>query len=316
MRRIRKRLVTAMGIVLAATVLVGMPASAMSSTGRNVDDGGGSSRVGVPDPKDVVTNEAASVRPGFVPPASGSGESPCTWELVVADDSQEVVKLNASGGFNGLDGFLAGRRASLNGAARTYSATGRWWSRYCPAEGLEGDGVAGGTAALIPEGEAVSVEELILRSVDTLDPPDPVVTVLPEGKQLVQFPSLFWVDPVYWNTVRTDTQTAGRVSSTVELVPKFSIWDPGDGNEPVECDGPGEVWEPGDDDDYFDCKYTYRTVEGQPFPFTATVQFDIEVTATVGGAPAPGNLGPYEFLERTTDLELGVREIQVVESNG
>ncbi len=308
MRRVRKSVAIATGLFLASTLLVVRPVAAQTASSGRVKDVVETSRVGVPDPKDVVTNEAESVAPGFVPPASG--ESPCDWELRIEDDLQKSVKFAFGGGFNELHGgYVHQRRQSLSAAARAYSETGRWWVRDCTGTGVFG-------SSLFPEGEAVTVEELILRSVDTLDPPNPVVTVLPEGKQLVQFPSLFWVDPVYWNTVRTDTQTAGRVSSTVELVPKFSIWDPGDGNEPVECDGPGEVWEPGDDDDYFDCKYTYRTVEGQPFPFTATVQFDIEVIATVGGAPAPGNLGPYEFLERTTELELGVREIQVVESNG
>ncbi len=307
MRRIRKRLVTAIGIALGATILVGMPASAMSSTGRSDDDGGGSSRVNVPDPKDVVTNEAESVAVGFTPPASG--ESPCDWELRIEDDLQKSVKFAWGGGFNELHaGYVAQRRQSLSAAARAYSETGRWWVRDCTGTGVFG-------SALFPEGEAVTVEELILQSIGTLDPPEPVVTVNPEGKQVVQFRSLFWVEPTYWNTVRSDTQTAGRVVSTVELAPTNSVWDPGDGSAPVVCEGPGEVWERGMDGDTFECSHVYKTVAGQPFPFTATVQFDIEVTATVGGVPVPESLGPYEFLERTTEFELGVREIQIVESN-
>lgn len=292
-------------------MLAVIPASAQTASVARLDDAEGGSRVSIPDPSGVVTNEAETVAAGFTPPASG--ESPCNWlpELSVGDDLSDAVLLSSVGGFSQLSrATLLDERVSLSGGARAYSATGRWWWRSCPNNN------GGFDSALIPEGEAVTIEELILRSLGVLDPPEPEVTVNPEGKQVVQFRSLFWVEPAYWNATRSDTQTAGRVVSTVVLVPTNSVWDPGDGSFPVECDGPGEIWERGMDGDTFDCSHTYRTVKGQPFPFTATVQFEIEVTATVGGASAPGNLGPYEFLERTTEFDLGVREIQIVETNG
>lgn len=311
MRRVRKHLAIVLGAVMAI-VLTGLPVEAQTKDPPpKRDDITEVSRVAVPDPSGVVTNETESVAPGFVPPASG--ESPCEWTLEVPDDlAGSGVRFNGFGGFSELTGNeVQQRRVSLNASARAYSETGRWWRRSC----FDEDGIFVGPSALLPEGDAVTVEELILRSLGVLDPEVPGFTVNPPGKQLVQFRSLFWLDPGYWETERTDTQTSGRVVSSVELVPVETEWDPGDGSDPVICDGPGEVWEAGDKGETFYCKHTYRTVEGEPFTITMTVKFDIRVTATVGGAPAPGNLGPYEYLIRTDTTEVGAREIQIVARN-
>ncbi len=190
-------------------------------------------------------------------------------------------------------------------SGRLYSPSGKW--RYLDCRDTAGNIVQ---RDLIPiGGQAVTLGELGSRALGVLDPPVPGVTANPEGKQLVQFPSLFWVEPAYWDAVRVDTQTAGRVSLTMALVPFESEWDPGDGNDPVVCDGPGEVWEEGLDGNDFYCQHTYKTVKGQPFTLTSTVRFRVEVTTN-----APEVLAPPAITRETTQ-ELGVREIQIVESN-
>ncbi len=298
------------GLVLL--ILLATPLMAEASTGG--------SRVGIDnvdsDGDQEITNEARDAKP-----ASRSGpqaNDPCDYVVAIEDDLATAVwDLNNVEPVTVSLGDLSDpeRRVSVGqSTVRVYSETGRWFNQTCPDSlTINGNPIP----ELVPEGSGTTIGQLILRSLGTLDPPEPGFQINPDGKQLTQFKSLFWIEPTYWDVDRVDTQTAGRVVSTVELVPVFSVWDPGVlGDYPVECEGPGEPWVEGTASEDYECGYTYRSVEFEPYTMTVTVQFDIQVVATVGGAPAPENLGPYTYLERTAETEVGVREIQVVETNG
>ncbi len=188
---------------------------------------------------------------------------------------------------------------------RLYSPTGQWNYLSC----VRDDGTL--VFDLLPVGgPAVSLYDLLLQGLTAIDPPIHDFTVNPVGKQAVQFRSLFWVDQQYWNTDRSTTVGNGNVSLSVALVPYESEWDPGDGSDPIICDGPGEVWERGMKGETFDCKHTYRTVKGQPFTFTSTIRFEIQWSSNSSEV-----LGPFSPLTRVDTTEVGVREIQIVESN-
>ncbi len=189
---------------------------------------------------------------------------------------------------------------------RLYSPSGQWAAVTC----LDADGEFVDYDFFPLGGAPVTLGELFTEAVGELDPPVHAYEMRPEGKQLVQFPSLLWVDPAYWNQERTTTVGNGNVTLTVSLVPYETEWDPGDGSDPVVCDGPGDVYTGGDAED-FTCIHTYRTVEGQPFTMSSTVRFEVQWSTNSSEV-----LGPFGPLERIATTEVGVREIQVVETSG
>ena len=237
----------------------------------------------------------------------GGGGSSCTTssvDLAVADDFVQPV--NQQWRVFGADGaipFTASPTdlpSNLPTYMRHFSPTGRWFNVMC-------DGVI----RILPEGgPAVTVAGLMQQALDQLDPPDPTLAVTPGEMHYTQLQSWLAVEPAYWID-RSATASAGRVVVTATATPYESIWDMGDGTEPVVCDGPGVVWSPGLDDDDTDCAHTYRrSSAGQPgdaFELTGSVHF--EVTAATN---APGTYGPFDDLERETVEVVQVGEIQAV----
>ena len=51
----------------------------------------------------------------------------------------------------------------------------------------------------------------------------------------------FWTDPASYKPL-TQTVSLGGVSATVTAKPVGLLFDPGDGSNPVRCDGPGRAW--------------------------------------------------------------------------
>lgn len=238
----------------------------------------------------------------------GGGGSSCTtssFEVIVEDDFVQPVNrewrvFSADGGIP----FTASPTdlpSSLPTYMRHFSPTGRWFAVMC-------DGVI----RVVPEGgPAVTVAGLMQEALDQLDPPDPTLAVAPDGMHYTQLQSWLAVEPAYWID-RSATAAAGRVVVTATASPYESIWDMGDGTDPVFCDGPGVVWTPGLDDGDTDCAHTYRTSSAgkgtaDSFELTGTVHF--EVTAVTN---APGNYGPFPDLERETVEVVQVGEIQAV----
>ena len=199
-----------------------------------------------------------------------------------------------------------GRLGQDFATSRSYSSTGRWV--YVVCQDADGDVVFGD---IRPVGSSVTLGELFAEALLELDPPVHGFELSPAGKQLVQFPTLFWIDQDYWNAERSTTRSNGNVSLTLTLVPFETEWNPGDGTDPVVCDGPGEVWERDLKGETFYCKHTYRSVDGQPFTVTSTVRFRLETETNSNEV-----LGPFPSLERVDSVETGAREIQVVETNG
>lgn len=189
---------------------------------------------------------------------------------------------------------------------RQYSPSGQWAWIVC----TDADGETRSNDLFPIGGAPVTLGGLFGQAMNQIDPPVHDFEMRPEGKQLVQFPSLLWVEPDYWNTDRSATVGNGNLSLTVSLVPFETEWDPGDGSDPIICDGPGDVWSRGVDSETLSCKHIYRSVLNQPFTLTSTVRFEVQWQTNSNEI-----LGPFAPLERVDTAEVGVREIQVVESN-
>ncbi len=119
----------------------------------------------------------------------------------------------------------------------------------------------------------------------------------------------FWTAPATWHSLSA-TASAGGVWATVRLVPTALVFDPGDGGDPVPCDGPGRPWTTADGNDPPSgggCGYVYRHVTANG-PLTATVSIDWAVTWT-GSGGAGGTLPVMHTQARST---FAVEQIQVV----
>jgi len=58
----------------------------------------------------------------------------------------------------------------------------------------------------------------------------------------------FWTDPASYKPL-TQSVSVGGVSATVTAKPVGLLFDPGDGSNPVRCDGPGRAWTDADGSD-------------------------------------------------------------------
>ena len=86
-------------------------------------------------------------------------------------------------------------------------------------------------------------------------------TAPPLERQVVRVGTWFWVPPTLWRPVSVTASiatSAGPLVVTVRATPTHLIWSPGDGRDPVVCEGPGRAWRPGlGDTSTSECMHTY-----------------------------------------------------------
>lgn len=129
---------------------------------------------------------------------------------------------------------------------------------------------------------------------------------------VVNIGTWFWVPRPLWRPVSATayvTTPVGVLSVTVTATPSRLRFDPGNDDEPVWCDGPGEPWRRSyGDSATSDCMYTYRHAgaKGRRFPARTSVQWRLKVSSNFGiSFPLPN-----VTLGMTTPVT--VREIQAV----
>ena len=136
----------------------------------------------------------------------------------------------------------------------------------------------------------------------------------PNGWTYVQNRTFFWVDqgPGQWEPV-SGTASAGTVAVTVQAAPVRLVVDPGDGSEPVVCDGaPTAVTKAAYHPDIEGCSYIYRhssatAPNGETFPVVASIVWHATWSASTGEG---GDLG---YLSTASDVrDLAVAEIQAL----
>jgi hypothetical protein len=120
--------------------------------------------------------------------------------------------------------------------------------------------------------------------------------------------TFFWTSGASWRTLSA-TASAGGVSATVTATPVELVFDPGNGDAAVSCDGPGRPWTPADGNGAPTggaCAYRYMKVTTSPITSTQTIVWKI---TWVG---AGGTAGEIPSLSTSTSGRLQVLQIQVV----
>jgi hypothetical protein len=180
--------------------------------------------------------------------------------------------------------------------------------------------------ALVPDGSGnlalqVSARDLVPGARDQVIRrlPTPVPRVFPaddrdDGFTFVQNRTFFWVDQAagQWDVVSA-TVSAGGTSVTVQAEPVRLQIDPGDGSEPVRCDGQPiivnrDTYTP----DIEGCSYVYRhssamAPNGATYPVTVSIVWHATWAASTGEG---GDLGYVSTTSATRDLP--VAEIQAL----
>lgn len=117
----------------------------------------------------------------------------------------------------------------------------------------------------------------------------------------------FWTSPATF-TAKARTVTAGAISATATATPTALVFDPGTGDAPVTCPGPGRPWRTADGNDAptgGGCGYRYRQVATS---VSTTVSIRWTVTWT-GSNGASGQLPP---LTTEASATFAVQQVQVV----
>ena len=186
---------------------------------------------------------------------------------------------------------------------------GKWLRKVCTDE----QGQSKGTVVWVPDREPVDPLVLAERARDSVTLPEPAVGLNPPvgQNQIVNIPTLLWVDPAQWQPI-TASASAGGVTSNVSARPVQVEWDMGNGDV-VTCSGPGTPYEAMTTASVDDaaCQYTYRRSSASSpsaaFTVTATTVWDVAWDAE--GAPGGGSLGTSR---RSISFSLRVAEIQAV----
>ncbi len=155
-------------------------------------------------------------------------------------------------------------------------------------------------------GEVITPDGLVARAVDELPLIAPVVDASPPGGRLyVNVPSYLAV-----------TNPNGDGATALARPPGVDLWahaearlasvvfDPGNGDEPVVCDGWGNLFDTQDPARLPDCGYTY--LRAGEFVVSATVSW--EITYASSDTPA----GVWGTVTRTGTFPVQVFELEVV----
>ena len=167
---------------------------------------------------------------------------------------------------------------------RLFSATSRWWNRYCWNSDAELGNLFGRAEGPFGEGPVVSLAGLVAEAVAGLAPPDPPPVLIAGPASVLQLPTWFWMDAGWWNAEYTDLAEHGRVSVNVEAVPHlWRLWI--DGKQMAVCGGRGREYEARFRDDHPQaCTFTF--IEGPPgkrVPLVAEVEMAVSWTTSVEG---------------------------------
>jgi len=119
--------------------------------------------------------------------------------------------------------------------------------------------------------------------------------------------SWYWTRPADFKPL-SHTLSVGPVSATVTAKPVGLLFDPGDGNRAVLCNGPGREWkrQDGDHEPPGGCGYQYQRATDTELPARMGIIWQVSWTGTGGTA------GTLPAMETSTPSPLRVLQIQVV----
>jgi hypothetical protein len=164
---------------------------------------------------------------------------------------------------------------------------------------------AGGLAGSGPD-----LAALAASAYDRIPLPFPVPSTAPAlaAGPITGLETWLWIDPAGWQ-VREATASLAGFSVTVTATPTRVVWDMGEGQAAVVCEGPGVVWQPnGGEDQETDCSYNYRWNSGdEP---DGTFQASVTVVWDVAWRASNGATGDLAAGQRTTTFDVAVRSIE------
>lgn len=137
-------------------------------------------------------------------------------------------------------------------------------------------------------------------------------TAPPRDRVVVNVGTWFWVPKTIWRKVSATAYIetpVGVVKVTVTATPSRLRFDPGNGDDPVWCTGPGEPWRQSyGDDSVSDCMYTYRHSSDGVGRFRGHtgVQWDLKVSSNFGIS------FPLPDVTLSMPAQVTVRELQAV----
>jgi len=152
---------------------------------------------------------------------------------------------------------------------------------------------------------------LAASAYDRIPLPFPVPSTAPSlaVRPITGLDTWLWIDPAGWQPREATAELAG-FSVSVTATPTQVVWDMGEGEGALECDGPGVAWQPevADGDQSTDCAYKYRWNShdrpGGVFPASVTVEWAVAWTASNGDT---GVLAPAR---RTTTFDVAVKSLE------
>jgi hypothetical protein len=262
----------------------------------------------------IVTgdNQGGSVTTDVTAPgASGTAGAP------VGDTSPANARSAITCTWTQLSDFAEGLFFALGSGA----AGGHYYDVRCSDGSLSLAVYVPPSAPNVPP-EVVVAGTLAQQATNRLPLPAPGAQHNPSSDALVGLATWWWVDPLQWRPLQQRTQ-AGPVWAQVTARPVRSVWDAGDGSDPVVCAGPGQPYDrqrPAREQSS-DCTYTYlRSSASQPqrgpdpndrfFTVTVTVYWQV---SWVGSG---GTGGALPEIARSSSFPLRVVERQTVVTDG
>ncbi len=182
------------------------------------------------------------------------------------------------------DPYAVGSAVQLELGDRLFSATNRWWTRYCwnTDEGL--GQLVGRSDGPFGEGPVISLAGLVAGAVARLAPPDPPPVQFAGPASILQLPTWFWMEAGWWNADHLQTAQHGQVSVRVAAIPqRWRLWI--HGKDVAECGGRGTEYQARFSDDHPEaCTFTFTEVPpGRRVKLVAQVEMGVWWATSVEG---------------------------------
>jgi hypothetical protein len=237
----------------------------------------------------------------------GPDHDPCTYRSLSAHD---LLAWHMSYAYQGNDAPPEPPADSFYGDDPDV----RWALAHCPA-GIGRDVLVWWPVGTPPP--AALLDALRQRARDAVPFPVLVQHGAPTGERdvplITQLPTWLWVDPVGWHPVQAEASIPGIVTVTATGTPRAVTWDPGTGDQPVRCDGPGTPYDftRPDDEQATTCAYTYRHSSDLSASGTYRLTMGVEWAVDWSCDPGCGG-GPMAPVTVTTARPVSVAELQAV----
>jgi hypothetical protein len=183
---------------------------------------------------------------------------------------------------SGSGSSLEFETVTLDGAAREFSSTGRWYRRFCSGS----DGLVS-VDGPIPSGPTKSVAEVIEEATATLSPEAPAAIDHSGPGSILQLATFFWLEGVDFEGNPLTAQSGhGNLVVTVEAQPAEYFFEV-EGTR-YECGSRNTQWLRGlDESDPNVCSHTFTDApDGE-----SSIELDLVVVYTTSWSANVGGLG-------------------------